>query len=342
MIRALVLLLLPFAAQAETVRVATFNTELSREGPGLLLRDIKRGDDQVQAVVEVLGAVRPDIVALQGIDWDLDGLTLTAFTEQLRIQGLDYPHSYSVRPNSGLETEFDLDGDGETQGPGDAQGWGRFTGHGGLAVLSRYKIIQSETLDFSALLWRDLPGAQLPQQAERPFPSAQAQDVQRLSSTGHWVVPVDTPIGKLNLFTFHATPPVFDGPEDRNGLRNRDELRFWSLLLDGHLGPAPTAPFVIAGDANLDPEGGECHRDEIQKLLADPRLQDPIPRNSEGDTNTVRWKGVGELRVDYVLPSSDLTVAGSGMFWPPEDSALRKTAERASRHRLVWVDLTAP
>ena len=31
-----------FAAQADPLRIATFNTELQREGPGLLLRDILR------------------------------------------------------------------------------------------------------------------------------------------------------------------------------------------------------------------------------------------------------------------------------------------------------------
>jgi len=39
-------------AWAEPIRVATYNAELSRKGPGLLLRDILRGkDDQLAAVV---------------------------------------------------------------------------------------------------------------------------------------------------------------------------------------------------------------------------------------------------------------------------------------------------
>ena len=30
----------------------------------------------------------------------------------------------------------------------------------------------------------------------------------------------------------HPTPPVFDGPDDHNGTRNHDEIRFWSDYID--------------------------------------------------------------------------------------------------------------
>ncbi len=342
MIRALILLLLPIAAQADVVRIASFNTELSRKGPGLLLRDIQRDEAQVRAVVDVLVATGPDIVALQGIDWDMNAMALSALAENLREAGLDYPYQFIAQPNTGLDSGLDLDGDGRTQGPGDSHGWGLFTGHSGLAVLSRYEIALSEVRNFSDLLWRDLPGAELPVAEGAPYPSEQAQAAQRLSSTGHWVVPINTPSGRLNLMTFHATPPVFDGPEDRNGLRNRDEIRLWSVLMDGGIGPAPTDPFVIAGDANLDPNHSDGRRATIANLLSDPRLQDPQPKSPAGDSATVHWKAVGELRVDYVLPSADLKVVDAGVFWPAPGDAKRDSAERASRHRLVWVDVSMP
>ncbi len=339
MIRALVLLLLPIAVQADILRVATYNTELSRNGPGLLLRDIQRGDPQVTAVVNVLAAIRPDIVALQGVDWDMDGLALSALVQVLDKAGVPYPYQYAKQPNSGLETGVDLDGDGQTHGPRDSQGWGRFTGHGGLAVLSRYPIETQNVSSYSDLLWRNLPGATLPRVDDDPFPSDRAQSIQRLSSTGHWVIPIRAPGGRLSLMTFHATPPVFDGPEDRNGLRNRDEIRFWSLLMDGALGPAPSDRFIIAGDANLDPNLGEGRKGAINTLLSNPRLQDPRPSDPDGAQTTVTWKGVGDRRVDYVLPSADWKVLDAGVYWP--DAPQRDMVETASRHRLVWVDLTA-
>lgn len=334
------LLLLPLAAWAESVRVATFNTELGRDGPGLLLRDIRRDDPQVHAVVDVLVATAPDIVALQGVDWDHDALALTALADKLRTAGLDYPYQFTRQPNSGMMTTLDLDGDGKVGGPGDAQGWGRFTGHGGLAVLARYPILADDVRDYSALLWKNLPGATLPVQNGVPFPSAQAHSIQRLSSTAHWSLPIETPVGRLNLMTFHATPPVFDGPEDRNGLRNRDEIRFWSVLLAGGLGPSPNSRFVIAGDANLDPERGEGRIEAIQDLLRNPLVQDPVPRDSTGSGTTVEWKAVGERRVDYLLPSADWVIENSGIHWLDEVSKLQNPARKASRHRLVWIDLS--
>ncbi len=351
---AVALILAALPVTAETIRIASFNTELQREGPGLLLRDIRRGkDDQIAAVVAVIAATRPDILALQGIDWDHDGAALGAFADLLRIAKVDYPHSYAPRPNSGLATDLDLDGDGRKGGPGDAQGYGAFSGQGGLAVLSRFPIQTDKARNFSTFLWRDLPNALLPRHGDgAPFPSAAALAIQRLSSTGHWVVPVNLPGGGvLTLLTFQAGPPVFDGPEDRNGRRNHDEIMFWRAWLDGAFGPAPQRGLVLAGGANLDPNDSDGRRQAIRALLEDPRLRDPLPQSTgaaqagkQGHLgpdalDTVDWPGPGRLRVDYVLPSRDWRVAGAGVYWPTPGQDGYTTALAASRHRLVWVDL---
>ncbi|MFV1592761.1 endonuclease/exonuclease/phosphatase family protein [Phaeobacter sp. JH20_36] len=325
------------------IRIASFNTELSRKGPGLLLRDLRRGEDpQITAILDSLSAAEADILLLQGIDWDHDGHAIAELRDQLDKRLPRYDHIYAPRPNSGVHTGLDMDGDGEPSTARDAQGYGRFTGQGGLALLSRFPILHAKARDLSDLLWWDLPGAILPAHPDgRPFPSPQALAIQRLPSTGHWIVPILLPDGsELSVLTFQATPPLFDGPEGRNALRNRDEIRLWQVLLDGRLGPVPAEPWVIAGGANLDPDRGAGYRQAIADLLRDPRLQDPRPVDQTGGAETVNWGRSGRMRVDYILPSQSAQVVASGLIWTEDIADRYSGSERpASRHALVWTDL---
>ena len=67
------------------------------------------------------------------------------------------------------------------------------------------------------------------------------------------------------------------------------------------------------------------------------------PAAAAGDaTDTADWDDPtpGNLRADYALPSADWTIIGSGVLWPDPTDPLAETVATASRHRLVWVDLT--
>ena len=241
-----------FPTLAGTLRVATYNTDLSRKGPGLLLRDILSGKDaQIGAVIQVLVRLDAD--------------------EQLGEAGAAYPYRFALRPNTGMATGLDMDRNGRTGDPRDAQGFGYFSGQDGMAILSRLPFNTAAVRDFSGFLWRDLPQALLPDDM-----TIAARAVQRLSTTGHWQVPVILPDNTdLTLLFWHATPPVFDGPEDRNGRRNHDEAAFWLRLLAGDLGfDAPAPPFILLGDGNLDPVRGDGRPGAISALLASPALQD--------------------------------------------------------------------
>ncbi|MHA6346977.1 endonuclease/exonuclease/phosphatase family protein [Roseivivax sp. CAU 1761] len=311
------------AADESVLRIATWNAALTRKGPGLLLRDLERGAEDLAAPVAAIAALDPDILLLTDLDYDLEGRALAALAGRLAAAGAAYPHRFALRPNTGMATGRDLDGDGRRGQPRDAQGYGWFAGEGGLALLSRLAVEPEAVRDLSDLLWADLPGSLI-------APDDPGHDIQRLSSTAHWLVPLRAAEGgRLWLGAFHATPPVFDGPEDRNGRRNHDEVALWQRLLDGALGdPPPPPPLVILGNANLDPERGAGRRGAIRALLDDPRLQDPLPGAA-----TVDWGGgTGEMRVSYVLPSADLAVRGAGIA-PPVPG---------QRHRLVWVDLAWP
>ncbi len=354
--------LLALPANGETLRIATYNADLSRDGPGLLLQDLQRGTSrQLATVIEVIAATSPDVLLLTGMDWDHEMLALSALEAGLAAAGAGYGHLYAPRPNAGLPTGFDLNGDGRLGGPRDAQGYGRFTGEGGMALLSRLPIIDDDARDFTSFLWRDLPDALLPGAGLEPELAAKL----RLSSMGHWDVPLRLPSGEaLHVFAFLATPPVFDGPEDLNGRRNHDEAAFWLRYIEGALPLAPpSAPFVVLGDANLDPIDGEGRPEALRALLSHPALQDPRPvsagavaaATAQGGPNstqsgdpaldTVDWpetSDLGNRRVDYVLPSSGLLVRGAGVVWPAPGAPLAEAATAASRHRLVWVDIELP
>jgi len=366
----------PPAAIAERLRVATFNTEVSREGPGVLLGELtEKPRARALAVAAIIRAVRPDVLVVQGIDHDLRGRALAAFAALLAegADGIEYPHRFDGPVNAGRTSGLDLDGDGFRMGRGDALAWGRFPGEGGMAILSRLPIDAGSARTFRTLRWRDLPGATLPRTPDgSPFLSPEAEAILPLSTRSHWDVPVILPDGgRLHLLTAHPTPPLFDGPERLNRLRNRDETRFWRLYLDGEplrddAGLAEGAPqeaLVVIGDFNLDPADGAGETATMAALLGHPRLADPQPASAggieaaglQGGANgsqrgnpaldTADWRdtpGPGNLRTSYILPDRRIEVLEAGVFWPGTGAAGAAWLEDGPAHRLVWVDIALP
>jgi endonuclease/exonuclease/phosphatase family metal-dependent hydrolase len=353
-------------AAPDRLRVATFNIRELSTGKLLTRDSTGRGrDPQARAAADLIQRVRPDIILLNEIDHDHahpDDLALNArrFIAHYLAHGrlpIDYPHIYAAPSNTGVLSGLDLDGNGTvatdadrgTRAHGDdAFGFGTYPGQYAMAVLSRYPIDTAAARTFQRFLWRDLPGHHIP----AGHYSARALEVFRLSSKSHWDVPVIVAADTLHLLASHPTPPVFDGPEDRNGRRNHDEVGFWSRYLDDSDalhddrgrpgGLAAGALFVILGDLNATPDQPPPHYDgvtAIAQLLADPRIQDPPGHRGRSTAFFDR-----AVRPDYVLPSADLAILDSGVFWPdstadPTDAAL---AAAASDHRLVWVDVHLP
>lgn len=333
-----ILFMCAIPAFAETLRIATYHTELSRKGPAILLRDILRGEDaQVAAVLDVIASARADIILLLDVDWDLDGRTVGALQDALADRGAAYAHYVALRPNAGLVSGFDLDGNGRLGEGRDALGYGRFTGDGGMALLSRLPL--GPATDHSAMLWSEQSAAPL-----TVLPDG-AAEVVPLASVGQWVVPVQIGGVELSLITLNANTPVFDGPEDRNGKRNADELAFVRALAGRQAIP------IVLGRSNIDPADGAGDRAAMAAVLTDPALQDAAPRGQGGGglghlgdpaLDTVDFDGPGPLRVDYVLPASGLTIVDAGVVWPAPNSPSAEVAKAASRGRLVWVDIALP
>ncbi|MEZ6068303.1 MAG: endonuclease/exonuclease/phosphatase family protein [Planctomycetaceae bacterium] len=365
----------------QTVRVATFNISFHRSRGGELAEQLAgtpRKDPQ--RIAAILQEVRPDIVLLNEFDYDPELEALTSFEQRYLAvpQGdrepLQFAYRYAAPVNTGEPTGLDMNRDGSSDGPNDAYGFGRYPGQYGMVLLSRYPIDVERVRSFRKLLWKSMPGALLPVDpaSSEPYYSPEQLAVFRLSSKSHWDVPVLIGERMLHVLAAHPTPPSFDGPEDRHGRRNHDEIRLWADYLspdrddylvddDGQSGGLlADAAFVIVGDLNADPHDGESANGAIAQLLEHPRVRaEPVPmstgaaesanvvaranREHRGDArhdtaNFSSPNGPGNLRVDYVLPSRELRIVASGVYWPAREEAGHELL-RATDHRLVWVDV---
>ncbi|MFK7817728.1 MAG: endonuclease/exonuclease/phosphatase family protein [Planctomycetaceae bacterium] len=363
-----------------TVRFATFNVSLNRKSEGQLADDLARSNSQAIKVAEIIQRVRPDVILLNEFDYDERGKSVSQFvTHYLGVgqgqqQPIEYAYQFSAPVNTGVPSGRDLNNDGKLNGPADAWGYGVFPGQYGMVVLSRFPFDEKNVRTFQKFLWKDMPNADRPIDPTSKVSFYSDEDWQqlRLSSKSHWDLPIRTDRGLIHFLVSHPTPPAFDGPEDRNGCRNHDEIRLWADYVtpskSGYIyddkgrrgGLRTDASFVIAGDLNADPKDGASRNNAIRQLLASPRVRDRQPKNPTGrlqseqdarvnlkhtgnpefDTANFSDRVAGNLRVDYVLPSANLPMGGNaGIFWPDKGEPGSELVG-CSDHRLVWIDIS--
>ena len=380
------------APAAVTVRVATFNIEDVRT------EDVKRSDQpRLKAVAEVIQRIRPNIIFLNEIAYDMPGAPGFVDGEEpgqnaarFVANYLSTPQAAGLEPikyvafmapsNTGVFSGHDLDNDGAVTAtypvppgasasgdPGaqtkegrlygnDCWGFGTFPGQYAMALLvdERLVIETEKVRTFQRMPWDYMPGNFMPSKTDGTgFYSDEEKKLFRLSSKSHWDVPVTLPNGAvLHVLASHPTPPVFDGPEDRNGRRNHDEIRLWMdyLFNDPYLvddkstygGLASDASFVIVGDLNADPKKGDSYKNPIGKLLANRRVLKFDAPKADLDipglepTDTAMFK----MRVDHVIPSKDLKVSASGVWRALPASNVG--GKFPSDHFPVWMDVVVP
>jgi len=371
----------PKETQPGTLRFATFNTALFRDYEGGLIDDLQdTGNLQAKHVAAIIQQVNPDILALQEFDYDPTETGLNLFIKnylergQFGIEPIHFEYHWAVPSNTGIPSGKDLNNDGSAMDPVDAFGFGRFPGQYAFAILSKYPFDPDSVRSFQQFLLKDMPGASWPVDPEsgEMYYSEAAMEVFRLSSKNHVDVPILTPNGTIHAIVAHPTPPVFDGEEDRNGMRNYDEIRFLADYISGDErslyiyddrqrqgGLRPGNSFVIMGDMNADPVDGDSYNSAIRQLLDHPGINAEIsygklvPLSQGSEINASRNPGrnnkgnpahdtsIWGLRIDYVLPSKDLKTVNSGVFWPdPEDPLHFLVQDKlASDHFLVWLDI---
>jgi len=366
-----------------SLRVATFNVSMEAlnyakriEGKPTkligneLINALKSDHQQIKNIAEIIQRINPDILLLNEFDYSNDdGKAIQllindylAVSQQGQLKQY-FRYYYQAPVNTGVKTPFDLNGDEKITSPVDTYGFGHFPGHFGMVLLSKYPIDSEKVRTFQQFKWKDMPNALMPvdPKTEKPWYSDEAWQGFRLSSKSHWDIPVTVNGQEVHILASHPTPPVFDGPEDRNGKRNHDEIRFWHDYLtpgaDQYIyddnkqygGIKADVPFVILGDLNASATEGDAINSSILALLTHKNVQDPMPtshggakhskENPQAKHHTAYWR----MRADYVLPSRNgFNVVNSGVFWPTAESAefrLIESRHASSDHRLVWVDV---
>jgi len=360
-----------YAGSRADIRFATFNASLNRPAEGMLRAQLAEPgvDDvyrrQARNVAEVIQRAAPDVVLINEFDYDPEAARLFAenflAVSQNGAPAQRYPYRFIAPSNTGVPSGFDLNNNGvvdTTPGDGsygdDSFGFGLFPGQFGMVVYSKHPIDLAAVRTFQLFRWRDMPGNLLPV----PFYSPEEEAVLRLSSKSHWDLPIRVGKKRVHFLVSHPTPPVFDGPEDRNGRRNHDEIRFWAdYLTPGHSssyiyddrgrrgGLKPGALFVIAGDQNSDPLDGDSVPGAIQQLTEHPLVNTRVTPASAGAVEAAALQGganlthrsdprfdtadfsdsaPGNLRADYVLPRKNLKIVDAAVFWPVQADPLSR------------------
>lgn len=364
---------------ANTIRVATFNASMDGSnyvargvtptGSELQQRLAHGNEPQIKNVAEIIQRIRPDILLINEFDYIADTkqgvdnfLKHYLMQPQAGQKPIKYDNYYLGPVNTGVPTGVDLNGDGNVEGVPDVYGFGHYPGQYGMLVLSRFPIIQKDVRTFQKFLWKDMPKGLLGKIKKldgKSYYSQDAQNILRLSSKSHWDIPVKLGDRVVHVLASHPTPPVFDGPEDRNGKRNHDEVRFWVDYLDGEnyfyddqggKGGFNGREFVVLGDLNASEVEGDSFGNAISSLINHKKVNTSFVPMSEGGkaarkdnphgaSHTAAWG----MRADYVLPSmAGFDIEGGGVFWPAQhEEAYRLVSDRksSSDHRLVWLDL---
>lgn len=368
------------ADQRVAIRVMAMNAE------DIGSHDLMDGSNpRLQRLAAIIQRVRPNILLLSEIAYDGDAANASLFVEnylaiaqETDLKPIEF-NSLMPASNTGLPSSMDLNHDSKviTEFPSprpsdslgrparqtnagrdfgsDCYGFGTYPGQYALALLvdPTFTIDTNSIRTFQSFLWKNLPNHQPPTNADGTnWYTPEQWDAFRLSSKTFADIPVEIPGAQtVHMLISHPTPPAFDGPENRNKHRNRDEIRLIRAYIDNDPALIDDAgvrgglddgeAFVILGDLNADPVDGSSIGSPIVEFLfnspdigLDPSPSSPIHIDGLDPTDTSMFR----LRVDYVLPSSGIDMLRTGI-WRHGHEAIEGFP---SDHFPVWAELAIP
>ncbi|MGE3888810.1 MAG: endonuclease/exonuclease/phosphatase family protein [Vicinamibacterales bacterium] len=181
-----------------------------------LVRDLSTPENaQARTIAEIIRRTRPDVLLINEFDHVEGGLAARLFQQnslsvsQNGARPIHYGYSFVAPSNTGIPSGFDLNNNGSVGGPDDAFGFGAFPGQLGMAVYSRFPIAYDDIRTGQRFLWKDMPGALLPDDPATPQPadwySSEELEVFRLSSKSHWDVPIRIGAKVVHFLVSHPT-----------------------------------------------------------------------------------------------------------------------------------------
>lgn len=153
--------------QQSKVTFATFNVSMESENylgryadgvsSQILIDQLASGESQhIKNIAKIIQTKRPEVILLNEFDYienPEQGIEkfIKAYLNSAQdgTEAIDYPYYYYSTSNTGLETPFDLNGDGKFEGTAnDAYGYGRYPGHYGMVLLSKFPIDEENARSF--------------------------------------------------------------------------------------------------------------------------------------------------------------------------------------------------
>ncbi len=316
------------------LRFATFNASLNRERPGPAPSPTCPHPPTRRPVRSPRSSSGPGRMSLLINEFDFDraaarrrcSRTTTSSVGHNGAPPIHYPYRvHRAVSNTGVASGFDLNNDGRVVTQPGAPGTATTRSASVPSPVSSAwpctpatRSTADRVRTFQRFLWKDMPGALLPDDPATPAPADwySPEELGRLPAVvarRHWDLPdPGRAIAPCTSSLSHPTPPVFDGPEDRNGRRNFDEIRFWADYVRPGARPrtsttttgtsrrpaARVAAFVIAGDQNSRP---------VRRRHAFPARIQQLLEPSRGSTTRSPRRAAGAVEASALQGGANAT-----------------------------------
>jgi 3-phytase len=329
----------------KTIRFATYNASLSREHAGWLLLDLTNPNDpQAKAMADLIQHQNPDVLLLTDVDHDTADRARYMFEQnylnipQGGLPEVSYAYNFTGPVNTGIASGYDLDHDGKVitqpgtvQYANDAIGFGFFPGQHGMVLLSRFPIDVEHIRTFTRFKWKNMPGAQLPTDADgKPWYTDEELNLLRLATTNFWDVPITIDKKVVHLLINRPTSTDTDDAAHRNAKRSHDEIRFWDDYLNDNGNEFSVARYISDDTGQHGGFQVEQGKDFIIMGQQNAQAIEPLLKNSKVDAQV----SVGHPEIIF---SKGFTCTGGSVLTPAP--ATQPVAGSTSNQRFVFVNV---